>query len=117
MLRSLLRGEGWKAAWFTCAQCKNVEQLIRRNLGSTVDMQEWTPPETYEFFRATHNKSAQGRLKWTTVRASWIKKSTEATIRRFSSLVEKQPLPKSVWLQRGFAEDVIDRFEPKWSDE
>eukprot|EP00435_Cladocopium_sp_Y103_P058732 s2323_g20.t1 len=33
------------------------------------------------------------------------------------NLLEKQPLPKSVWLQRGWKEEVIDKFEPKWSDQ
>ena len=102
-------------ACFTCNQCRNVEQLIRRNLGTTADMAEWSSTEVHDFFGET--KTQDSRLKWTTIRASWIKKSTEATIRKFASIVEKQPLPKSVWLQRGFEEAVIDRFEPKWSDE
>ena len=103
--------------FFLCSQCKNIEQLVRRNLGSTTDLAEWSQTETYEFFRASQKKSNDGRLKWSTIRASWIKKSTEAIIRKFSSTVEKQPLPKSMWLQRGFEAEVVDRFEPKWSDE
>ena len=92
------------------SQCKNTEQMVGRNLGTTSDMAE-DPGRTYEFFRAV-KEPQQGRLKWSTIRCSWIKKSTEAKIRKFSSTVEKQPLPKSVWQQRGWQESVID----KWSD-
>ena len=103
---------------FTCSQCSNIQQIIRRNLGTTADLQEWNETETHEFFRAAQKNKNDGRLKWTTIRASWIKKNTEAaeaTIRKFASTVEKQPLPKSVWLQHGWEETVIDRLEPKWS--
>ena len=103
--------------FFLCSQRKNIEQLVRRNLGTTTGMSEWSQAETLDFFRTVQNKPHDSRLKWSTIRASWIKKSTEATTRKFSSVVEKQRLPKSVWLQRGFQEEVVDRFEPKWSDE
>ena len=102
---------------FTCKQCRNILEVIRRNLGSTADIAQWTTEETHEFFRAQKTEAQDGRLKWTTVRAAWLKKQTEAVIRRFTASVEQEALPKTVWLQRGWEASVVDRFEPKWSDQ
>eukprot|EP00435_Cladocopium_sp_Y103_P050696 s1331_g15.t1 len=104
-------------ASFTCTQCRNIESVIRRNLGSTADMAQWTKDETHHFFRAQHKDSGDGRLKWTTIRAAWVKQLTKAVIRKFTATVEKEALPKTVWQKRGWEDAVIDRFEPKWSDE
>ena len=104
-------------ACFTCTQCRNIASVIRRNLGTTADIAQWTKDETHDFFRSQQKDAADGRLKWTTIRAAWVKKRTEAVIRKFTATVEKEALPKTVWQKRGWEDAVIDRFEPKWSDE
>ena len=104
-------------ACFTCTQCRNIASVIRRNLGTTADIAQWTKDETHDFFRSQQKDACDGRLKWTTIRAAWVKKRTEAVIRKFTATVEKEALPKTVWQKRGWEDAVIDRFEPKWSDE
>lgn len=97
---------------FTCAQCKNVLQTIRRNLGSTTDLQEWSVQETHTFFQTLQKEKQQsdGKLQWTTVRACLIKRMTEQQIQAFTAQVQVEELPVSVWEKRGWDKETILRF-------
>ena len=73
------------------SQCKNTEQMVGRNLGTTSDMAE-DPGRTYEFFRAV-KEPQQGRLKWSTIRSSWIKKHRAESSKNFHPRSRSSPCP------------------------
>jgi predicted RNA-binding Zn-ribbon protein involved in translation (DUF1610 family) len=64
---------------FKCSNCKNVDQTLRRHLGTTADLQEFSQEESEKFFKATHAaKCPDGKLAWQTIRATLLKRMTEA---------------------------------------
>ena len=102
---------------FRCAQCLSAERTIRRHLGSSSDLQEFSPGEATDFFkRLVQNKPSAGNLQWHTIRASLIKKLTEKKITSHELSVETEELP-SVLLQRGWQEEVVRRFPSFASDQ
>lgn len=104
---------------FTCGQCQNVLQTIRRNLGSTTDLQEWSVQETHSFFQTLKKQKQQsdGKLQWSTVRASLIKRMTEKQIQAFTAQVQVEELPLSVWEKRGWDKATVLRFPSQESQE
>jgi len=88
---------------FKCGNCKNVEQTLRRHLGTTADLQEFSQEESEKFFKATHAaKCLDGKLAWQTIRATLLKRMTEMRIKSFESKVAVEELPLSVLLTRGW---------------
>ena len=45
--------------FFLCSQRKNIEQLVRRNLGTTTGMSEWSQAETLDFFSYCPEQTAR----------------------------------------------------------
>eukprot|EP00438_Fugacium_kawagutii_P009684 Skav208640 [mRNA] locus=scaffold1081:116274:117278:+ [translate_table: standard] len=97
---------------FTCTLCANAVQTIRRNLGSSSELQEWTSEETHSFFQALQKEKdpSSGKLPWNTVRAALIKRLTQRKIDSFSAQVQVEELPLSVWVARGWSAETVQRF-------
>ena len=70
---------------FACKTCANVQQTIRRNLGSAASLQEWTKEETHKFFQKVQETkdSRDDKLLWATVKAVLLKSLTERQISKF----------------------------------
>ena len=105
---------------FRCSQCLSVERTLRRHLGSSSDLQEFSPEEATDldfFKRLVESKAPGGNLRWQTIRASLIKKLTETKITSHERSVETEDLPLSVLVQRGWHEHVVRRFPSFDSEE
>ena len=104
---------------FSCWTCQNIQQTIRRNLGSTSTLTEWTVQETHDFFRKVQTAKSEhdGKMQWQTVRSQLVKTMTERQISRFESTAKIEMLPKSVYMTRGWKEATLDKFPTEWSDE
>ena len=102
---------------FKCGNCKNVEQTLRRHLGTTAELQEFSQEESEKFFKATHAaKCPDGKLAWQTIRATLLKRMTEVRIASFESKVAVEELPLSVLLTRGWEEQVVRKFPSEFSE-
>lgn len=101
---------------FQCWQCLNVRQTIRRNLGSCDDLKDWTVEDTHLFFRSCGEKK-DNKLSWATVRALLVKKLTERHLESFESTVAIEVLPMSVYLQRGWNKETVEKFDSEESAE
>ena len=97
---------------FLCQGCHNVQNTIRRNLGDMEDVQNFSPEESMAFFRSLRDaqKATDGSVTWKTVRAGMVSRLTEEHVSKFSSTVAVEELPLSVYLARGWPEDVIKKF-------
>ena len=96
---------------FKCWNCLNVEQTIRRHLGTTADLAEFSQAETENFFReAKSAKGTEGKVTWQTIRATLLRRMTESKISKFESNVQVEELPMSVLVARGWEEEVVRRF-------
>eukprot|EP00435_Cladocopium_sp_Y103_P019224 s3768_g4.t1 len=97
---------------FRCSQCLSVDRTIRRHLGTSKSLEEFTPEGSKDFFKTVvHSKSPEGgNLLWQTIRASLVKRLTEKQINSHASKVDVEELPLSVLLQRGWSEDTVRRF-------
>ena len=128
--RAVAGSVGWQAylaesgrqhgTTFRCSQCLSVERTLRRHLGSSSDLQEFSPEEATDFLklkRLVESKLPGRNLRWQTIRASLIKKLTETKITSHERSVETEDLPLSVLLQRGWHEHVVRRFPSFDSEE
>ena len=104
---------------FLCQGCHNVQNTIRRNLGDTEDVQNFSADDSMAFFRSLRDaqKSSDcGSLSWKRIRAGMISRLTEEHISKFSTTVAVQELPLSVYTVQGWAEEVIKKFPCEYSD-
>lgn len=104
---------------FLCQGCHNVQNTIRRNLGDTEDVQNFSAEDSTVFFRSLRDaqKSSDcGSLSWKTIRAGMISRLTEEHISKFSTTVAVQEFPLSVYTVQGWAEEVIKKFPCEYSD-
>ena len=89
---------------FKCWNCLNVEQTLRRHLGTTADLAEFSQEETENFFQAAKSaKATDGKVTWQTIRATLLRRMTESKISKFETTVQVEELPMSVLLTRGWA--------------
>ena len=104
---------------FVCQGCHNVQNTIRRNLGDTEDVQNFSAEDSVAFFRALRDtqKSDGGSLAWKTIRAGMLSRLTEEHISKFSATVAVQELPLSVYTVQGWPEEVIKKFPCEYSAE
>ena len=105
---------------FMCQGCHNIQNSIRRNLGDLSDMSSWSAEESLTFFkRLTDDKraSGDGSLAWKTVRAGMVTTLTEQKISSFSTNVDAEELPLSVYQARGWSDEIIKRFPSFRSEE
>ena len=105
---------------FKCHTCMSSERTLRRNLGDAADLQEWSREESEGFFRRLleeKRKEPSGILRWSTVRATMLNQQVERALTRFSSECEVERLPLSVWLNRGWTEEVVRAQKKFFSDE
>ena len=101
---------------FKCWGCLNIEQMIRRNLGSTCELQQWSPEALGAFFQSCHAQDKTQGVNWKTARAAYVRKLTESQMATFAAQVEVEELPRSVLKTRGWEDAVIDQFETYHSD-
>ena len=105
--------EGRKHGYhFMCKGCHNIENTIRRNLGDTSEMRSWDPEERKDFFQKLQkDKQAGGAtILWSTVKAAMVTRLTERHMKTFANQVEAEELPLSVYLSRGWDEEVVKKF-------
>eukprot|EP00435_Cladocopium_sp_Y103_P005193 s1684_g1.t1 len=103
---------------FSCWQCLNIQQTVRRNLGSTVPLNDFTPEETQSFFQKVPEKKDEkdGKVSWTTIRGQLLKVMTQRHLSRFMAKVEVEELPLSVYETRGWKKETVERFPKEWSE-
>ena len=105
---------------FKCNQCLASERALRRNLGEGNPQQEWTNEESEGFFRQLLEKKKEepgGVLRWTTVRATMLTQLVERAVSRFAAECETESLPLSVWVSRGWPEEVVKKQKSNFSEE
>ena len=94
-----------------------MEQTLRRHLGTTADVQEFSQEETENFFLAAKsNKGTDSKVTWQTIRATLLKRMTESKMLSFESKVAVEELPLSVLLKRGWEEAVVRKFPSENSE-
>lgn len=104
---------------FTCLPCNTHERSLRRNLGTDTGLQQFSVEETHSFFRKLLQKkseTANGRLQYATVRAVLVNSVTERTVNSYKGQVSCSELPLSVYVQQGWAPDVVEKCPKVWSD-
>ena len=104
---------------FTCLPCNTHERSLRRNLGTETGLQQFSVEETHSFFRKLLQKkseTANGRLQYATVRAVLVNSVTERTVNSYKGQVSCSELPLSVYVQQGWAPDVVEKCPKVWSD-
>ena len=95
---------------FTCHTCAAADRALRRNLGDSSEVQEFSKAEAMEFFRKVKEAKEESpgkRLQWQTLRATLIHHATQRQITEFKSDVECAALPLSVYLAQGWEESVV----------
>ena len=95
---------------FTCHTCAAADRALRRNLGDSSEVQEFSKAEAIEFFRKVKEAKEESpgkRLQWQTWRATLIHHATQRQITEFKSDVECAALPLSVYLAQGWEESVV----------
>ena len=105
---------------FMCQGCHNIQNSIRRNLGDSAEMTSWSAEESLAFFkRLTDEKRAagDGTLSWKTVRAAMVTTLTEQKVSSFSTNVDAEELPLTVYQARGWSDEIIKRFPSFHSNE
>ena len=105
---------------FACTPCGNHDRALRRNLAQQSELGTFSPEESKDFFRKLlerKQQSATGRLAWTTVRATMITSLTERQIMSYRGDVECAELPLSVYVSKGWPEEVVKKCDKVWSDD
>ena len=104
---------------FRCKNCESALRQIRRNLDSS-DLENFTPEEQRDFFRKLAEEkqsSGNGRVPWSTVRASLLTAMTNRTMSGYRSDVQGKKLPLEVWVSKGWKEETIRRMPSEYSEE
>eukprot|EP00435_Cladocopium_sp_Y103_P013523 s146_g3.t1 len=100
---------------FSCWTCLNVQQTIRRNLGSTAPLNEFTAEETQAFFQKVP-ETKDSKVSWTTIRGQLLKVMTQRHLSRFAAQVKVEELPLGVYEARGWKRETVERFPKEWSE-
>lgn len=103
---------------FTCEQCGTADRTLRRNLGETADMQQWTEDEVFTFYRnlRKQREEGNGRLQWTTIRSCMLNTLTQKAVTRWETSLTCESLPMSVWQNQGWEPEVVKLQPCEWSD-
>lgn len=103
---------------FTCEPCSTAERTLRRNLGETTDMQQWTQDEVFGFYRnlRKQREEGSGRLQWKTIRSCMLNTLTQRAVTRWETSLTCESLPMSVWQSQGWEEEVVKLQPCEWSD-
>ena len=103
---------------FVCTPCGNTDRALRRHLGDRDGLPPWSCEDQQQFFRQMkESKGDAKKLDWKTIKAAFTTSLTTSLVNSFSSTVEVEELPLSVWLQRGWDEDLVKAQESVYSDE
>ena len=105
--------------FFVCTQCASMDRTLRRHLGDRSGLPDWNVSDQQAFFRQMKETkdSSQKNMPWKTVRAALVTSLTTSVISTFSTTVEAEELPLSVWLQRGWDEELVKKQKRVWSEE
>ena len=100
-----LHGKHW-----TCRHCLNMETLLHRHLGPS-NQQGWSVESKADFFKkaATENLKT-GSHTWETVRTWVIEAQTVRGTSEQCNEVKSKALPLSVWLQKGYAKEDVEKY-------
>ena len=97
-----------EGARFKCRACLTLETLLYRNLGRG-SWQGFTMAERQGFFakcRADQDDLGKGH-SWQTVRSVLVTRLSHQHLREQSQEVQTESLPLSVWLSRGWPEELV----------
>ena len=104
-----------RGASFECSGCSSACAAMRRNLGALPDeLQEYSKEEFHSFFRslkAERDKHHGANIKWECLKATLLDQLTTRTVQRFENSVQRIARPLSVWLKKGYLEEVVKRQE------
>ena len=104
---------------FRCTICESSLRQIRRNMERS-DLDGFSVEEQKTFFQRLHEekkKRADGRLPWTTVRASLITAMTARSVTGYKSEVQGKKLPMDVWIAKGWSKETVERMPSEYSEE
>ena len=104
---------------FRCKNCESAMRQIRRNLDSS-DLENFTPEEQRDFFRKLAEEkqgAGNGRIPWSTIRASLLTAMTNRTMSGYRSDVQGKKLPLEVWVSKGWKEETIRRMPSEFSED
>ena len=105
---------------FYCGVCSNAHRTMRRNLdGMPEELSTFSAEEQTSFFRSLHvQKSAgPGGLTWQTIRAQLIHCTVEKHTSSTKETLTGEWLPMSVWVSRGWKEEVVKRQKQRESED
>ena len=105
---------------FVCAVCSNAHRTMRRNLdGMPEEMSTFSTEEQVTFFRSLHAKkpAGPGGLTWQTIKAQLIHCTVEKHTSASKETLTGEWLPMSVWLSRGWTEEVVKKQRQEYSEE
>ena len=105
--------------FFVCTQCATMDRSLRRHLGDREGLPDWSVSDQQAFFRQMKQtkESSAKNMPWKTVRAALVTSLTTSVINTFSATVETEELPLSVWLQRGWDEELVKKQKQVFSEE
>lgn len=103
---------------FTCQQCGTADRTLRRNLGESTDMQQWTQDEVFTFYRnlRKQREEGNGRLQWKTIRSCMLNTLTQRAVTRWETSLTCESLPMSVWQNQGWEPEVVKLQPCEWSE-
>lgn len=103
---------------FTCEQCGTADRTLRRNLGESTDMQQWTQDEVFTFYRnlRKQREEGNGRLQWKTIRSCMLNTLTQRAVTRWETSLTCESLPMSVWQNQGWEPEVVKLQPCEWSE-
>ena len=87
---------------FRCTTCESSLRQIRRNMDRN-DLDNFSVQEQRTFFQQLQEekkKRIDGRLPWSTVRASLITAMTTRSVTGYKSEVQGKKLPMDVWMAK-----------------
>ena len=96
---------------FQCTGCASIDRMLRRGLGSKMDLEVLPREDQHDFFRRLNEEKKKqpgmGKLNWATVKASLLTTLTTKQVTSSEVNINKEYLPLSVWLTRGWEKDVV----------
>lgn len=100
-----LHGKHW-----TCRHCLNMESLLHRHLGPS-NQQGWSVESKADFFKKAATEHLKtGSHTWETVRTWVIEAQTVRETSEQCNQVKSKALPLSVWLQKGYAKEDVEKY-------
>ena len=105
---------------FVCGVCGNAHRAMRRNLdGMPEELSTFSKEEQATFFRSLHAKKSAGPagITWQTIKAQLIHCTVEKHTSSCKETLTGEWLPMSVWLSRGWKEEVVKKQKQRESEE